>query len=213
MGDFYIGGIILFGGNFAPREFAFCMGQLQPISQNQALFAILGTTWGGDGRTNYSLPDLRGRVPAGVGQGPGLSDMPIGFRQGANITELQVANMPEHNHAATFFPTGGGSGTPITATVTVNAKSGTGNQNSADNGYWASGISGLTPITSGYSSTSDTVMADDAVVVNVTGGGGGITGGSVVIGETGGSAAFSIMQPTLGIQFIIAMQGVFPPRN
>ena len=69
--EFFIGGIINFGGNFAPRDWAFCDGQLISISQNQALFAILGTIWGGDGRTNFALPDMRSRCPIGAGRGRG----------------------------------------------------------------------------------------------------------------------------------------------
>ena len=73
MAEPYIGQIIMFGGNFAPKNYALCAGQLQAISQNTALFSLLGTTYGGDGRTTFGLPDLRGRAPIHAGQGPGLS--------------------------------------------------------------------------------------------------------------------------------------------
>ena len=86
------------GGNFAPRGWAFCDGQILPINQNQALFSILGTTYGGDGRTTFGLPDLRGRVPIHQGTGPGLSQKRIGQRSGTETNILSVENLPSHSH-------------------------------------------------------------------------------------------------------------------
>jgi len=107
MSDPFIGQIIMFGGNFAPRGWALCQGQLLSISQNTALFSILGTTYGGDGRTTFGLPDLRGRVPMGEGQGPGLSDRNLGQKPGVENVALTNAQMPAHNHAAgTVGPAG-----------------------------------------------------------------------------------------------------------
>jgi len=97
----FIGQILLFGFNFAPRGWAFCDGQLLPINQNQALFSLLGTTYGGDGRTTFGLPDLRGRVAVGRGQGPGLSDRRMGIRSGAETTTLNATQLPPHVHATT----------------------------------------------------------------------------------------------------------------
>ncbi len=96
--EFYIGQIILFGGNFAIRNFALANGQLMPISDNTALFSILGTTYGGDGRTTYALPDLRGRAPVSEGTGPGLSPYSLGEKGGAESHVLSVAQLPAHNH-------------------------------------------------------------------------------------------------------------------
>ena len=96
--EFYIGQIILFGGNFAIRNFALANGQLLAISSNSALFSILGTTYGGDGRTTFGLPDLRGRVAVSEGRGPGLSDYSLGQRGGAETHTLTTAQMPTHNH-------------------------------------------------------------------------------------------------------------------
>ncbi|MEK7254534.1 MAG: tail fiber protein [Bacteroidota bacterium] len=93
-----IGVIKLFAGNFAPRGWAFCHGQLLSIAQNTALFSILGTTYGGDGQTTFALPDLRGRAPIGAGQGPGLSDYVLGEMSGSETTTLLVNNMPMHTH-------------------------------------------------------------------------------------------------------------------
>jgi microcystin-dependent protein len=95
----FIGTIILFGGNFAPRGWAFCHGQLLPINSHQALFSILGTTYGGDGRTTFGLPDLRGRAPIGTGSGPGLTNRRLGSRGGSENTTLDVNQMPTHSHA------------------------------------------------------------------------------------------------------------------
>ena len=94
----FIGEIKLFAGNFAPRGFAFCSGQLLAISQNQALFSILGTTYGGDGRTTFGLPDLRGRVAMGPGQGAGLSNYALGQKGGAEQVTLNANQIPAHSH-------------------------------------------------------------------------------------------------------------------
>ncbi len=96
--DPFLGEIIMFAGNFAPRGWALCDGQLLPINANSALFSILGTTYGGDGRTTFALPDLRGRTPIHAGNGPGLSDRKLGTRGGSEINVMTVANMPSHNH-------------------------------------------------------------------------------------------------------------------
>lgn len=98
MYDPYIGQIIPFTGNFAPRGWALCDGQLLPISQNQALFSILGTTYGGDGRTTFALPDLRGRLPVHPGHGPGLSVRTLGQRAGSETVTLTANQLPSHSH-------------------------------------------------------------------------------------------------------------------
>jgi microcystin-dependent protein len=100
--DPFLGQITMFGGSFAPRGWAFCEGQLLPISQYTALFSILGTTYGGDGRTTFGLPDLRGRAPIHAGHGPGLSDVRLGQKGGNEMTTLNVTNLPSHNHTGTI---------------------------------------------------------------------------------------------------------------
>ena len=97
----YIGEVRMFGGNFAPRNWAFCQGQLLPINQNQALFSILGTTYGGNGQVTFALPDLRSRVPVGPGQGPGLPVVQLGEVGGEWSHILTVPELPAHNHLAT----------------------------------------------------------------------------------------------------------------
>lgn len=97
----YLAQIIMFAGNFAPQAWAFCAGQILAISQNTALFSLLGTTYGGNGQTTFALPDFRGRVPIGTGQGPGLSNFTLGEQAGTPTTTLLITNMPAHNHTAT----------------------------------------------------------------------------------------------------------------
>lgn len=94
----YLGQIQAFGFNFTPRGWAACEGQLLPISQNSALFSLLGTIYGGDGRTTFALPDLRGRAPLHYGTGPGLSTRAIGQRSGTETNTLTINQMPNHNH-------------------------------------------------------------------------------------------------------------------
>ena len=95
----FIGQIIMFGGNFAPRGWAFCDGQLLAISQNTALFSILGTTYGGDGRTTFGLPGLRGRVAMHPGSGPGLTSKSLGQKGGTETNTMNVNQLPAHNHS------------------------------------------------------------------------------------------------------------------
>lgn len=96
--DPFIGQIIMFGGNFAPRGWAVCDGQLLSIGQHNALFSVIGTTYGGDGHTTFQLPDLRGRVAVHPGHGPGLTPRQIGEKAGAETVSMTVNNLPPHNH-------------------------------------------------------------------------------------------------------------------
>ncbi len=112
MSDPFIGEIRMFGGNFAPRGFAKCDGQLLAISQNNALFALLGTTYGGDGETTFGLPDLRGRLPIHLGQGPGLSNRTIGQKAGAETATSVASPMPVHGHAVQGTTNPGDSNNP-----------------------------------------------------------------------------------------------------
>jgi microcystin-dependent protein len=146
-----IGTIIQFGGNFAPRQWAFCDGQILQISQNTALFSILGTTYGGDGRTTFALPDLRGRASVSAGRGPGLSDYRLGERVGTETNTMTIQTMPIHNHIASGV---------------VKAKNGAGDESNPGGGYFA------TAGTDMYAEQSNTDMAADSVSVTV-----GNTGG------------------------------------
>ncbi|MDH3530890.1 MAG: tail fiber protein [Acidobacteriota bacterium] len=110
--DPFLGQIQAFGFNFAPRGWALCNGQLLPIAQNTALFSLLGTTYGGDGRTTFNLPDLRGRVSLHYGSGPGLSTRPIGQKGGAESVTLNTSEIPSHSHTANAAAEAADSGKP-----------------------------------------------------------------------------------------------------
>ncbi|MEM6795290.1 MAG: tail fiber protein [Acidobacteriota bacterium] len=98
MSEPFVAEIRIFAGNFAPRGWAFCNGQLLPVSQNTALFSLIGTTYGGDGRTTTALPNLMGRVPMHPGRGPGLTSRRLGQRGGSEMITLSEAQMPNHTH-------------------------------------------------------------------------------------------------------------------
>jgi microcystin-dependent protein len=123
----FLGMMFAFGGNFAINGFALCSGQLLPISQNTALFSILGTTYGGNGQSNFALPDLRGRSPISVGQGPGLSNYDLGQLSGTESVTLITGNLPAHNHALMVNGSVGTTGIPASNTVfALGAPSGAG---------------------------------------------------------------------------------------
>ncbi len=98
MSEPFVGEIRMFAGNFAPRGWAFCDGQLLAVSQNDALFSLLGTIYGGDGRTTFGLPDLRGRIPIHAGSGPGLSQRRLGAKSGTEKVTLTINQVPSHTH-------------------------------------------------------------------------------------------------------------------
>lgn len=101
MSEPFVGEVRMFAGNFAPRGWAFCDGQLLAVSQNDALFSLLGTIYGGDGRTTFGLPDIRGRIPLHAGSGPGLSPRRLGAKSGAEKETLTVNQLPSHSHSLT----------------------------------------------------------------------------------------------------------------
>ena len=173
MNEPYLAGIVLFGGNFAPRGWAFCNGQLLSIAQNSALFSLLGTTYGGDGQTTFAFPDLRGRVPIHPGQGPGLSPHTLGEKAGTENRTLLITNMPAHNHLLNAVSESGGASAPAGAFLA--------NSGALDKEYKTSGTN--------------------------------VTMHPQAIGISGGSQPFSIMQPYLCINYIIAMEGIYPSRN
>ena len=170
----FLGEIKMFGGNFAPRGYAFCSGQILPIAQNTALFSLLGTTYGGNGQTTFALPDLRGRVPVHQGQGPGLSPYDLGQVGGTETTTLTVNQMPSHNH---FIAANSGPGT--TAAPASNAAL-------------------------AASTARDRLYTTNATNTNLA---------PASLSPTGGNQPVSILQPYLVINFIIALEGIFPSRN
>ena len=168
----FIGEIRMFAGNYAPQGWAFCQGQLLSISQNTALFSILGTTYGGDGRVTFALPNLSGRVPVGVGQGAGLTNRQLGEMSGTETVTLTTAQMPAHSH-------------------TVNAVTADGNQNLPTNSFPAN---------------TKTLDKEYSTVAPNT------TMNPTMIGVSGGSQPFGVMQPSLGMNYIICVNGIYPSR-
>lgn len=172
----FIGEIRIFAGNYAPRGWALCNGQLLPINQNAALYSILGVTYGGDGRTTFGLPDLRGRVPMHAGNGNGLTNRPLGQKSGSEETTIAVANLPAHSHTAV-------SHADSNVAVSDSPKGAVPARNAAS--------------TPQFSSEENAELKS----------------GAVTIEETGGGQPVSTMQPFLVLNYIIALQGIFPPRN
>lgn len=160
MANPFLGEIRMFSGNFAPRGWAFCDGQLLPIAQNTALFSLLGTTYGGDGRVTFALPNLQGRVPLHPGRGPGLSDRRLGQRGGSETKGPVTIATQEAQHAHSIEAGGEAvTGGPVPSTEAA--------------------------ITKHVTLTGD--LASDAPVTN--------------------------LQPYLTLNFIIALEGLFPPRS
>jgi len=112
MSEPFIAEVRIFAGNFAPRGWAFCNGQLLPVAQNTALFSLIGTTYGGDGRTTTALPDLQGRAPMHPGRGPGLTARRLGQKLGADTVTLSEAQLPNHTHSVVARPAAGSTSTP-----------------------------------------------------------------------------------------------------
>lgn len=187
MSEPFLGEVKLFGGNFPPKGWALCQGQLLPISQNTALFSILGTTYGGNGQTTFGLPDLQGRVAIGQGTGPGLQTYDLGQKSGTETVTLLVTQIPPHTHAATV------------GTLTINATNAAANKQSPGGAIPAAEAAGVTATYS--NAASDGTMAAGA-----------LTGGPAVA-VTGGGQPASIMQPYLALTYIICMSGIFPSRN
>lgn len=117
MDEMYISALAIFGFDFAPRNWALCNGQLLPINQNQALFSLLGTTFGGNGTTNFALPNLQGRIPIGMGQGSGLANYNLGQQGGVANQSLQIAEIPSHNHIALVNSTAADGASPVSASA------------------------------------------------------------------------------------------------
>jgi microcystin-dependent protein len=177
MSEPFIGEVRIFAGNFAPRSWAFCQGQLLSIAQNTALFSILGTTYGGNGQTTFALPDLRGRYPMQPGQGPGLSPRTLGEQGGSETVTLISTQMPAHTH-------------------TLSANGAAGDSISPQGGFNAGlTLSGTGQPESLYASSADTTMNPAA------------------IGAAGGSQPHNNMSPFLCLNFIIALEGIYPSRE
>lgn len=191
--DAFLGTILAFGFNFNPRGWALCSGQLMGISQNTALFSLLGTTYGGNGTTTFALPDLRGRSLVGMGQGPGLTNIVQGELAGVEQTTLTINNLPMHGHPL--------ASPQAVVTTVINAISGKSISNDPDNGGNSFAASGNTPNI--YSEPGGTANAVGGMTSTIAG----------TTGIAGGSQSFGIRNPYLGINYSIALEGIFPSRN
>ena len=172
MSEPFVGEIRMFAGNFAPRGWAFCDGQLLAVSQNDALFSLLGTIYGGDGRTTFGLPDLRGRIPLHVGTGPGLSPRRLGSKGGSEKETLTTNQLASHTH----------DWNANTAVATTDAPAGK---------VLADPVGALL-----YRQENQNTDLASSMVAN-----------------TGGSGSHNNLMPTLCVNFIIALVGIYPSRN
>ena len=172
----FLGQMTYFAGNFAPRGWALCDGQLLPISQYSALFSVMGTTYGGDGRTTFALPDMRGRTAIHAGNGPGLSARRLGEKLGSETNTMTIAQMPPHSHVGQVKGTTAGSDGTTTVEGSVLATGGT--------SY------------AGRASVNATMAA-----------------GTVQTADTGGGLQMNNIQPSLAVNCIIALEGLFPSRS
>jgi microcystin-dependent protein len=184
MADFYMGQIVPFTGNFAPKNWMLCDGRLLPISQYTALFSILGTTYGGNGTTNFALPDLRGAVAISPGQAPGRSSYSPGQTGGSENVSLTGNQLPAHTHT-------------LTAALTVYVNDGIADVSSPKNALLAQPQS-----TSIYAPDPDgTTMNSGMLSLNVT------------VGASGGSQSVPTLMPYLAVNYCICVAGIFPSRN
>lgn len=183
--EMFVSSVIIFGGNFAPRGYAFCAGQLLPIQQYTALFSLLGINYGGNGTSNFALPDLQGRMAVGSGTGPGLDPVEIGEAEGANTAFLTSNEMPAHTHLTTInvAPIDGTTNVPASTLMLAQQLETT----------------NLVPF-NGYTPSS----GGTAVKLNPA---------AMAIQPSGSSTPFSVMQPYLGVNYLICMEGIFPARN
>lgn len=172
MSNPFLGEIRMAGFNFAPRGWAYCAGQLLAISQNDALYALVGTTYGGDGVNTFGMPDMRGRLPINQGTGPGLSTYVIGQKAGTESVTLTTSQIPIHSHTINAASGGARSGSPSTTLL------GSGEADVYNN-----------------DSASTVAMSPNAIA------------------QSGGNQPHDNMQPYLCINFIIALEGIFPSRN
>ncbi len=201
MADPFISQIMIWPATFAPRNWAFCHGQLLAISSNTALFSLIGTLYGGDGRTTFGVPDLRGRVPIGAGRGPGLSLYQEGQMAGLEFVTLTQLEMPVHNHSATFQPSSG--------STSLEAYDGGANQlQPGPNHVLAQAQFGDARSPTDVRAYSDQTPNTTLGGVTSTGG-----GGTVTVGNAGGSQSHENRQPFQVMNYVISLAGLFPSRS
>lgn len=206
MSEGFLGEVRMIANNYAPRNWALCHGQLLPIAQNQALYALLGTTYGGDGRTSFALPDLRGRCVMGSGSVPGGVYKQRGMMAGNDFTTLSTSELPPHAHPITDAT--------VTQNLTATGKATIKCQNTPGNSQSPEGkLFAATKERGGdqiYGDGTDQTMKDDIIDINVP-----VTGDVTVTGHTssvGAGRSFSNLPPFGCIDYMICIDGIFPPR-
>lgn len=198
--EVYLGMVTIFGFSFNPRGWMTCSGQQLSIAQNTALFSLLGTTYGGNGQTTFGLPDLRGRVPLGAGQGPGLQNYDLGQMSGSEANTLTIAQMPAHNHPATAT-----SESTSTSTSALFAEGTPANAQNPAGKMLASGQS----IYANEDAANNRQMSSQAVTTTTT----TTTTTTVNVNVAGGSQPVNNLQPYIAMNYCICVEGIFPSRN
>jgi len=196
MNNPFIGQVTLFAGNFPPRAFAFCQGQLLPIASNTALFSILGTTYGGDGRTTFALPDLRGRCAIHPGRGPGLSTYVLGERQGIETVNLNLLQLPSHSHlTANNAATDQHVLLSRDQAVRVEPNAGDVLAAATEDTFGGNNVKAFGPATNTVN--GQTISANAGLSLQ----------------NTGGNQSHENRRPFIAINYIIALQGTYPARS
>lgn len=201
--DVFMGTILPFGFNYPPVDWAACNGQLLPISQYNALFALLGTYFGGNGTQNFGLPDLRGRMPIGFGAGPGLPTYVMGENGGNVNVSLTTSQMPTHSHTVLANP--GNPQAPgnlqMTVQVAGTATSPANAPTAANNVLGASGPGAGSATIWSNAMSSPVTMAGTSINTNA------------MVGTAGNNLPVDITNPFLALNFCIAVNGIFPSRQ
>ncbi len=192
----YLGQICFTAADFCPRDYVKAEGQLLPITANQALYALLGTAYGGNGTSNFGVPDLRGRSAVGTGTPGGLLPVSRGDKRGAVTRTMTLNQMPSHDHEVDL--------SKVTVAGTVNANSSDGSQSSPEGAYPGVGSVGSSPPYRNSGAQVD--MAGGSVI-------GTLAGEPITTETTGAALPISVQGPRLGLTACIRTMGLFPPRN
>jgi microcystin-dependent protein len=216
----YIGTVCYLAGNFCPEGYLPADGRLVNINTYNALYSLVSITYGGDAKTTFGLPDMRGRTPIGWGAStPLTSTIQFGTKRGAETATLNGTQLPGHTHPATFTGTGGGAGSPLAVTVPVGTGNGTVSTVTNGQSVYLSGAAinnqNPDPVTlSGPYATATPATTGKLAGVTATGGGGGITGGTVAVGSNNPNTPtpVSIVSPQQALTACIAVLGIYPTR-
>ncbi|WP_233836198.1 phage tail protein [Paraburkholderia sp. ZP32-5] len=211
MSDPYLGEIRMVGFNFAPKGWALCQGQLMPLKQNQALFALFGTFYGGDSLNTFGLPDLRGRSPVGTGTASGLQPIDLAQQGGYEGVLLQQSQMPAHTHTVQATGTSSATGQIAIPASTATASTTGANPTVATNvpaptAVLGGALSAGHPATIYNTAAADTTLKAFDVSL-------GVSPPYIVNSVTGGNQPFEVRNPYLGLNFIVALAGIFPTRQ